>query len=80
MEDIKLINIDFRANKRRIRERIEKEQKKERKMNKILNIAIITGLLIGVAFVLMLNKNMTDSAMESCQNMGNTYEYCIAHI
>ena len=80
MEDIKLINIDFRANQRKVRERIEKEQKKERKMNKILNIAIITGLLIGVAFVLMLNKNMTDSAMESCQNMGNTYEYCIAHI
>ena len=80
MEDIKLIGIDFRANQRKVRERIEKEQKKERKMNKILNIAIITGLLIGVAFVLMLNKNMTDSAMKSCQNMGNTYEYCIAHI
>ena len=80
MEDIKLIEIDFRANQRKVRERIEKEQKKERKMNKILNIAIITGLLIGVAFVLMLNKNMTDSAMESCQNMGNTYEYCIEHI
>lgn len=80
MEDIKLINIDFRANQRRIRNEILKKQKKERKMNKILNIAIIAGLLIGVAFVLMLNKNMTDSAMESCQNMGNTYEYCIAHI
>ena len=80
MDDIKLIGIDFRANQRKVRERIEKEQKKERKMNKILNIAIITGLLIGVAFVLMLNKSMTDSAMESCQNMGNTYEYCIAHI
>lgn len=80
MEDIKLINIDFRANQRKVRERIEKEQKKERKMNKILNIAIITGLLIGVAFVLMLNKNMTDSAMNSCQAKGNTYEYCIAHI
>ena len=80
MEDIKLINIDFRANQRRIRNEILKKEKKERKINKLLNIAIITGLLIGVAFVLMLNKNMTDSAMESCQNMGNTYEYCIAHI
>lgn len=80
MEDIKLIGIDFRANQRKVRERIEKEQKKERKMNKILNIAIITGLLIGVAFVLMLNKNMTDSAMKSCQGKGNTYEYCIAHV
>ena len=44
------------------------------------NIAITVGLLIGVAFVLMLNKNMTDSAMESCQAKGNTYEYCIANI
>lgn len=80
MEDIKLIGIDFRANQRRIRNEILKKERKERKQNKILNIAIITGLLVGVAFVLMLNKNLTDSAMESCQNLGNSYDYCIAHI
>ena len=80
MEDIKLINIDFRANQRRIRERIEKEQKKERKINKLLNGAIFLGLAVAVIGILFINKNMTDSAMESCQNMGNTYEYCIAHI
>lgn len=80
MEDIKLINIDFRANQRRIRERIEKEQKKERKINKLLNGAIFLGLAVAVIGILFINKNMTDSAMESCQTKGNTYEYCIAHI
>ena len=80
MEDIKLIGIDFRANQRRIRNEILKKEKKERKINKILNIAIVVGLLVGVAFVLKFNKNLTDSAMESCQTKGNTYEYCIAHI
>lgn len=80
MEDIKLIGIDFRANQRRIRNEILKKEKKERKINKILNIAIVVGLLVGVAFVLKFNKNLTDSAMESCQAKGNTYEYCIAHV
>ena len=80
MEDIKLINIDFRANQRRIRERIEKEQKKERKINKLLNGAIFLGLAVAVIGILFINKNMTDSAMESCQELGNTYEFCIAHV
>lgn len=80
MEDIKLINIDFRANQRRIRSEILKKEKKERKINKLLNGAIFLGLAVAVIGVLFINKNMTDSAMESCQNKGNTYEYCIAHI
>ena len=80
MEDIKLIGIDFRANQRRIRNEILKKEKKERKINKLLNGAIFLGLAVAVIGILFINKNMTDSAMESCQNMGNTYEYCIAHI
>lgn len=80
MEDIKLIGIDFRANQRKVRERIEKEQKKERKMNKILNIAIIVGLLIAVIGILFINKKMTDSALVNCQNLGNDYNYCISHL
>lgn len=80
MEDIKLIGIDFRANQRRIRNEILKREKKERKINKLLNGAIFLGLAVAVIGILFINKNMTDSAMESCQNKGNTYEYCIAHI
>lgn len=80
MEDIKLIGIDFRANQRRIRNEILKKEKKERKINKLLNGAIFLGLAVAVIGILFINKNMTDSAMESCQAKGNTYEYCIAHI
>ena len=61
-------------------ERIRSKKRKIRRINKILNGAIIVGLLVGVIGILILNKNMTDSAMESCQELGNTYEYCIAHV
>ena len=77
MNDINVMpGIDFKANK----ERIRSKKRKEKRINKILNGAIIVGLLIGVIGILMINKNMTDSAMESCQELGNTYEFCIAHI
>lgn len=77
MNDINVMpGIDFKANK----ERIRSKKRKIRRINKILNIAIIVGLLVGVIGILILNKNMTDSAMESCQKLGNTYEYCIAHV
>lgn len=77
MNDINVMpGIDFKANK----ERIRSKKRKIRRINKILNGAIIVGLLIGVIGILILNKNMTDSAMESCQELGNTYEYCIAHV
>ena len=77
MNDINVMpGIDFKANK----ERILNKKRKERKINKILNIGIFIGLAILVIGILMINKNMTDSAMESCQELGNTYEYCIAHV
>lgn len=77
MENINIMpGIDFKANK----ERILNKKRKIRRINKILNGAIIVGLLVGVIGILILNKNMTDSAMESCQELGNTYEYCIAHV
>ena len=77
MENINIMpGIDFKANK----ERILNKKKKEILKNKLLNGAILIGLLIAVIGILMLNKNMTDSAMQSCQDLGNTYDYCIAHI
>lgn len=77
MENINVMpGIDFKANK----ERILNKKRKERKINKILNIGIFIGLAILVVGILMINKNMTDSAMQSCQDLGNTYEYCIAHV
>ena len=77
MEDINVMpGIDFKANK----ERIRSKKRKEKRINKILNIGIFIGLSILVVGILMINKNMTDSAMQSCQDLGNTYDYCIAHI
>ena len=77
MENINIMpGIDFKANK----ERILNKKRKEKRINKILNGAIFIGLAILVIGILMINKNMTDSAMESCQELGNTYEFCIAHV
>lgn len=77
MENINIMpGIDFKANK----ERILNKKRKEKRINKILNIAIIIGLAIFVIGILILNKELTNSALESCQKLGNTYEYCIAHI
>lgn len=77
MEDISIMpGIDFKANKKRI---LNKKRKEER-INKILNISLFIGLIILAIGILMINKNMTDSAMNSCQAKGNTYEYCIAHV
>ncbi len=77
MEDISIMpGIDFKANKKRI---LNKKRKEER-INKILNISLFIGLIILAIGILMINKNMTDSAMNNCQKLGNTYEYCIAHI
>lgn len=77
MNDINIMpGIDFKANK----EKIRSKKRKIRRINKILNIGIFVGLSILVVGILMINKNMTDSAMESCQAKGNTYEFCIAHV
>lgn len=77
MNDINIMpGIDFKSNK----EKIRSKKRKEKRINKILNIGIFVGLSILVVGILILNKNMTDSAMESCQELGNTYEYCIAHV
>lgn len=77
MNDINVMpGIDFKANK----ERIRNKKRKIRRINKILNGAILIGLTILVIGILIINKNMTDSAMESCQELGNTYEFCIAHV
>lgn len=77
MENINIMpGIDFKANK----EKIRSKKRKEKRINKILNIGIFVGLSILVVGILMINKNMTDSAMQSCQDLGNTYDYCIAHI
>ena len=77
MEDVNVMpGIDFKSNK----EKIRNKKRKEKRINKILNIGIFVGLSILVVGILIINKNMTDSAMESCQELGNTYEYCIAHV
>lgn len=77
MNEINIMEgIDFKANK----ERIRSKKNKEKRVNKILNWIIIIGLIIAVIGILFINKNNIDSAMESCQNLGHSYNYCIAHV
>lgn len=77
MNDINIMpGIDFKANK----ERILNKKRKEKRINKILNIGIFIGLSILIVGVLFINKNLKDDAMNSCQELGNTYEFCIAHV
>ena len=77
MEDVNVMpGIDFKSNK----EKIRNKKRKEKKINKILNGAIIIGCLIAIIGILFINKNMTDSALESCLNLGNDYNYCTSHL
>lgn len=77
MEDVNVMpGIDFKANK----EKIRNKKRKEKKINKILNGAIIIGSLIAIIGILFINKNMTDSALESCLNLGNNYNYCTSRL
>lgn len=77
MNEINIMEgIDFRANQ----ERIRSKKRRSKKVNKILNIAIIIGVIIALVGILYINKKLTDSAMDSCQAKGYSYNYCIAHV
>jgi len=76
MRDIEIINIDFKANKERIRARKRKENRK----NKTFKIGMGVIVAVAVIGILFINKNLTDNAMESCQKLGHSYNYCISHI
>lgn len=68
--------IDFKANQKRVRERIMKRKKEQKRWNIIIGVLVVI-LIIGLLF---LNKKMSDSALKSCQANGNSYVYCINHI
>lgn len=72
--------IDFKANQMRMRKAIEKQNKID-KRNDLIVKAILIGLIIALFIILAIwNRNLTNSALESCQNIGNSYEYCMAHL
>lgn len=83
LEDVNIMEgIDFKANQKRMRMRkaIEKQNKIDKR-----NDLIVKGILIslGIALLIVLgiwNKQLTDDALESCQNVGHSYEYCVAHL
>lgn len=83
-EKVESINImegiDFKENQMRMRKAIEKQNKID-KRNDVIVKAILTGLVIALFIILVIwNRNLTNSALESCQNIGNSYEYCMAHL
>ena len=53
-----------------------KKQERKQTIAKILSVGII-GLAIIV--LLIANARMTDKYMESCQEAGHSYNYCIEH-
>ena len=77
MNEVNIMSgIDFKANQKRVRERIMKRKKEQKRWNIIIGILVVI-LIIGLLF---LNKKMSDSALSSCQTKDNSYEFCINHI
>ena len=77
MNEVNIMSgIDFKANQKRVRERIMKRKKEKKRWNIIIGVLVVI-LIIGLLF---LNKKMSDSALSSCQAKGNSYGYCINHI
>lgn len=77
MNEVNIMSgIDFKANQKRVRERIMKRKKEKERWNIIIGVLVVI-LIIGLLF---LNKKMSDSALSSCQAKNNSYGYCINHI
>lgn len=77
MNEVNIMSgIDFKANQKRVRERIMKRKKEQKRWNIIIGVLVVI-LIIGLLF---LNKKMSDSALSSCQAKDNSYEFCINHI
>lgn len=77
MNEVNIMSgIDFKANQKRVRERITKRKKEQKRWNIIIGILVVI-LIIGLLF---LNKKMSDSALSSCQAKDNSYGYCINRI
>ena len=77
MNEVNIMSgIDFKANQKRVRERIMKRKKEQKRWNTIIGVLVVI-LIIGLLF---LNKKMSDSALSSCQNNGHSYGYCINRI
>ena len=77
MNEVNIMSgIDFKANQKRVRERIMKRKKEKKRWNIIIGVLVVI-LIIGLLF---LNKKMSDSALNSCQTKDNSYEFCINHI
>ena len=70
MNEVNIMSgIDFKANQKRVRERIMKRKKEKKRWNTIVGVLVVI-LIIGLLF---LNKKMSDSALSSCQNNGHGY-------
>lgn len=77
MNEVNIMSgIDFKANQKRVRERIMKRKEEQKRQNIIIGVLVVI-LIIGLLF---LNKKMSDSALSSCQNNGHSYGYCINRI
>lgn len=71
-----ILEIDFKSSQKKFRGRQNKINQ-ERKLKKTV-IGIMLCLLFMI--LLMVNKKMADSALDSCRNLGYSTNYCKSHL
>lgn len=72
--------IDFDRGKFK-QKKIEKNQRiKKNLMNRRLNMMIFISVVIMLVLLGVLYHNLGKNAVKTCQENGNSYEYCIEHI
>ena len=73
--------IDFKANQKRMNElKNSKSKNKHKKFNNVLYYIILTIAIVLFIVLVYQNYKMGKEALNSCQELGNSYEYCIRHI
>lgn len=81
MEEVNIMEgIDFKANQMRLRKAIEKQNKINRRNDCIVKCVLISLVIALLVVIGIWNKKLSSDALESCQNIGNSYEFCQANL
>lgn len=71
-----MFGIDFKSNQKRMRDRQSKIKQERKLKNTVLGVMLCLLFMI----LLIVNKKMADSALDSCQNLGYSTNYCKSHL
>lgn len=83
LEEIDLMQgIDFKANQVRMREHKERLERLKREQRKETILATFIAIVIVVMTIalLVIDRNITEDAKESCMNVGHSENYCLSKI